>query len=162
MAVGSRAVVQVRDYAPSIAEAELTAIRVPSYQIDAANLATWLTGWGTYKTALAAIIEGVLAKEVVTIYDTILDSTTLPAVGAQRERKILLTYVGDTTGFKYSQEIGTADLSVLTLGSKDSIELADGGVMAAYVAAFEAIARSPKDDAETVTVIGAKHVGRNT
>lgn len=162
MAVGSRATLQVRDHSPSLAYAEYGAVRVPSYQIDAANLATWLTGWGAYKTALAAIIEGVLSKEVVTIYDTILDSTTLPAAGAQRERKVLMTYVGDDTGFKYSQEIPTADLSVLTLLPNDQIELADGGVMAAYVTAFEAIARSPKDDAEEVTVIGAKHVGRNT
>lgn len=162
MAVGSRATLQVRDYSPSLAYAEYGSVRVPSYQIDAANLATWLTGWGAYKTALNAIIEGILAKENIVLYDTILDSATLPAEGAQRERKLLLTYVGDTTGFKFSQEIPTADLSALTLLPNDQVELADGGVMAAYVTAFEAIARNPKDDAETVTVIGAKHVGRNT
>jgi hypothetical protein len=162
MAVGSRATLQVRDYSPSLAYAEYGSVRLPSYQIDAANLATWLTGWGAYKTALAGIIEGVLAKESVTIYDTILDSTTLPAESAQRERKIMMTYVGDNTGFKFFQEIPTADLAALTLLPNDQIELADGGVMAAYVSGFEALARNPKDDAETVTVIGAKHVGRNT
>lgn len=161
MAVGSSAHLQVRDYGPSAADAEISQLNVPSYQIDAANLATWLTGWGDFKTATDAIILGVLAKETVTIYDTILSGAVPASPFAQRELKMLVTYQGDTTLKKFRVEVPTPDLAALTLAADDSVVLADAGVMAAWVTAFEAIARNPEDDAETVTVIGARIVGRN-
>lgn len=161
MAVGSSAYLQVRDYAAEPKNAELTGIRVPSYQIDAANLATWLTGWGTFKSTTDAIILGVQSHEKVTIYDTVLSSAVPTNPFAQREIKMLVSYVGDTTGRKRSLEIPTPDLTALTLTGKDEVTLVDGGVMEAWVTAFEAIARMPDDDAETVTVTGAEIVGRN-
>lgn len=161
MAIGSSAHLQIRDYAATADESEISQVNVPSYQIDAANLATWLTGWGALKTALDAIILGVQAKETVTIYDTVLSGAVPASPFAQRELKLLVTYQGDTTLKKFRSEIPTPDLAALTLAAGDSVVLADGGVMAAFVTAFEAIARNPEDDTETVTVIGAKLVGRN-
>lgn len=161
MAVGSSAVLQIRDYADEPQNAELSPIIVPSYQIDAANLATWLTGWGTFKTTTDAIILGVQAQEVINIYNTALSGALPASPFAQRELKIRVSYQGDTSLRKRGIEIPTPDLASLTLTGKDNVVLADGGIMAAWVAAFEAIARMSDDDAEEVTVIGAKVVGRN-
>lgn len=161
MPAGSNAYLSVRDYAAEPANAELSGVAIPSYQIDAANLATWLTGWGSLKTALDAIILGVQASEKVTIYDTVLSSAVPTSPFAQRELKILVRYQGDTTGRKRSFEIPTPDLAALTLTGKDNVVLADGGVMAAFVTAWEDVARMPDDDTETVTITGAEVVGRN-
>ena len=161
MPAGSVANLSIRDYGVDLDSTELSSVRTPSYQIDAANLATWLTGWGALKTALDAIILGVQHKEHIAIYDTLLSSAVPVSPFAQRELKILVTYVGNTTGKALQYEIPTPDLAALTLGAQDSIVLADAGVMAAYVTADEAIRRMPEDDAEEVTIQGARLVGRN-
>jgi len=161
MAIGSKATVQVRDYGADVDDAELSAVAVPSYQIDAANLATWLTGWGDFKTALDAIHIGVQAKETVLIYNTVLSSAVPASVWANRELKLLVTYEGDTLGEKFRISVPCPDLDNLTLLANDKVDIADGGIMAAFVTAFEAIARSPHDESETVTVTGAEIVGRN-
>jgi len=161
MAAGSYANLTYLDFS-----SEKSVNKVPSYQIDAANLATWLTGWGSYKTASAAITLGTQQKEQVVIYDTILSNSLPASQVAQRESKLLIRFRGDTDGELFTLTIPTVDLSVLTfaagaLGNTDYIVLTDGGVMAAWVSAFEAIARSPRNDAETVTVESAQAVGRN-
>jgi hypothetical protein len=73
----------------------------------------------------------------------------------------MVTYQGNDTLRKRRIEIPTPDLTALTLIGKDNVVLDDAGVMAAWVTAFEALARMGDDDAEEVTVIGAKVVGRN-
>lgn len=91
---------------------------------------------------------------------------------AQREAKWLVTYrdntefldVGDTienTGFGnlYSVEIPTADLDLLENNS-DSLVLDDGGVVAAFVTAFEAFQNSPTGGNE-ISVVSIRHVGRS-
>lgn len=161
MAAGSRAVLTVRDFATQLKDTETSPVNLTSYQIDAANLATWLTGFGTYKTALQAICLGVFAKEVVVIYDTLLSGAIPTSPYANRESKILMTAVGDTTGKPTRWEIPAPNLAALTRVGKDGIELADAGVMAAYVAADEALRRMPEDDTETVTIASAQLVGRN-
>lgn len=147
----------------SIVQKERSPVAFNTYQIDAANLATWLTGWGAFKTALDAIILGVLAKEVVALYDTDLSGAMPTSPFARRETKLLLRYSGNVTGDVFRIEIPTPDLAALTYSSGDEnfINLADGGVMAQFVTDFESIARSPDDDSETVTVISAQVVGRN-
>jgi len=77
---------------------------------------------------------------------------------AQRENKWLVRY-HDTSGVKFSVEIPTADLSLLTEGT-EFLKLADGGVIAAFVSAFEAVVRSPDDPTHTVTVDSIQFVGR--
>lgn len=160
MPVGSSATLQIRDYADAAENAELSPLIVPSYQIDAANLATWLTGWGTLKTATDAIILGVMAAETVNIYNTTLSGALPASQFAQRELKLRVTYQGDTSLRKRRVEVPTPDLASLTLVGKDNISFSTG-VMATWVTAFEALARMSDNDAETVTVIGIKVVGRN-
>lgn len=129
--------------------------------ITAVSLPGFLTDLGAYRTALDAIIIGVIHKEKWVGDETVLTNVPPASNLAQRELKILLQYVGDTSQKKFTIEVACPDLAALTLVGKDDVELADAGIMAAYVTAFEQIARSPDDDTETVTVTGARIVGRN-
>lgn len=77
---------------------------------------------------------------------------------SQRENKWLVRY-HDADGTKFSLEVPTADLSLLDAGT-EFLNLADGGVIAAFVAAFEAVAKSPDDPTLAVTVDSIQFVGR--
>lgn len=139
---------------------ELSPHRFYHGPLTVGTLAGFLTEFGDYKTALDAIVLGTLAKEKIVLDDTIL-SAAIPANNfAQRELKLLIRYTGDTSGKVYTLEIPTPDLSALELVG-DFVNIADAGVMAAWVTEFEGIARTPDDDTETVTVVSAQVVGRN-
>lgn len=164
MAVGSSAVLQIRDYADEPENAELSPIIVPSYQIDAANLATWLTGWGAVKTAVAALCLGVQAQESINIYNTALSLAAATDPFAQRELKIRLSYRGNDTFRSRKMDVPCPDLDAITLYGKDNVLLDDSAgtnVMAPLVTALEAIMRMSDDDSEEVTFTGAKVVGKN-
>jgi len=99
---------------------------------------------------------------------------------AQRESKWLITY-RDTVQFLdennlianpgylkvFTTEIPAAKLSLLSNNS-DELNLSDGGVVQAFVASFEANARSPYNHSNVLTtppatwlkVLSIKHVGR--
>jgi hypothetical protein len=101
---------------------------------------------------------------------------------AQREAKWLITYQ-DTLQFLdeantianpgylkvFNTEIPCADLSLLPEG-KEELDLVDGGVVAAFVASFEANARSPYNHthgktsppASVVKVLSIRHAGRRS
>ena len=98
---------------------------------------------------------------------------------AQRETKWLVTYqdavpyldaLGTIANPGYlkifTADIPCADLSLLPDG-KSELDLADGGVVEAFVDAWEANARTPYNhtsayvQAVRVTVLSIKHVGRN-
>lgn len=132
-------------------------------QIDAANLGTWLTQWGTFKSATDAICAGTLRHEKISIYDTFLSAVIPTDNFARRELKLLISYQGDSTGRRWTMEFPCPQLDVLTMETGDAnyVNLADAGVMAAWVSAFVDIARAPDDDTETVTVLSARVVGRN-
>lgn len=77
---------------------------------------------------------------------------------AQRENKWLVRY-HDSVGTKFTLEIPTADLSLLDTGT-EFLNLADGGPIAAFVTAFEAVVKSPDDPTLTVTLDSMQFVGR--
>jgi len=147
----------------SIVAKETSPLNLSTYTIDAASLAGWLTAWGNFKTATDAICSGVLAKETVRIYETELSAALPVSQWARRELKMLVTYVGDTSGKKFHIEMPCPDLDALTLETGDAnfVNIADAGVMAAWVVEFENLARSPEDETETVTILSAQIVGRN-
>lgn len=146
----------------SVVVKETSHFGIPHGVIDVASLPAFLTNWGAYKTALIAILEGTLRHEVVKIYDVQLDAT-IPGNLARRELKMLVTYTGDTTGDKFSMEIACPDLAALTMESGDAnyVQLADGGVMAAFVTAHAALVTSPDDDTEATTIQSVQIKGRN-
>jgi len=149
-------VLSIRDYSK-----ELSRFTVNFAGITVGNLGDILSQWGALKTATDAIILGVEAKEQLVLDNTILSAAVPASPFAQRELKLEITYVGDTTQKVFQLEIPTPDLAALTLNNTDEVVLADGGVMAAWVTAFETIAKSPDDDTETVTVVQALVKGRN-
>lgn len=144
---------------------EKSTARIPTIQVDAANLAQFLTDFGAYKTAIGNLTLGNLQKELVSLYDT--DISNAPATDpvAQRELKLKVRYYGNTSGTEWFFTIPCPDLPNLPFadgvdGKSDYLVLADGGIVAAFVTAFETIARDP-DDTEDVTVKSIQVVGRN-
>jgi len=77
---------------------------------------------------------------------------------AQRENKWLVRY-HDSGGVKFTLEVPTADLSLLDQGT-EFLNLADAGPIAAFVAAFEAVVKSPDDPTLSVVVDSIQFVGR--
>jgi hypothetical protein len=139
---------------------ELSGFTVHNGAITVGSIAGYLGQVGTLRSATDAIVLGVIAKEKLTMDDTVI-STDLPDnVFAQRELKALITYVGNTSGKTFQIEIPTFDPTGRLLGNSDMIDLTEAA-MAAWVSAFTAIGRSPDSDAETVTVISGQLVGRN-
>jgi hypothetical protein len=133
-----------------------------TYATTVVSLPDLLIDWGALKTAIDAISLCEMASERLVMDETVL-STARPTAGyAVRELKLRIDYSGDVSGKKYSVTIPGPDINNLTyLGETDFIDIADGGIMAAFVTAFETFVRTPDDDTETVTVLAAEVVGRN-
>ncbi len=158
MAIGSTVTLRVQ----SIVKLETSPVNISSYQIDAANLTAWNLNWTNFKAATDAIILGVLQHESIRIYDTLISAVMPVSNNARRELKLLVRYLG-SNGKNYRMEVPTPDLAVLTLesGNANFVNIADAGVMAAWVVEFESISRAPDDDTVTVTVQSVQVVGRN-
>lgn len=147
----------------SIVKKETSHFSFENLVLNAANVAQYVTDFDTFTTALDAIIRGVIRLEVVKFVDDLV-STAMPASqDARRELKLLIRYVGATSEATATMEIATPDLSVLTLESGDAnfVVLADAGVMAAFVTAFETVVKYPGEPTEAVTISSAQIVGRN-
>jgi len=130
--------------------------------ITAGTIAGFLTQFGALRTAIEGITRGVVAKESWVGDDTVLSNTPPADAEAHREKKWLVRYIGDTSDKVYTLEIATAELDGGHLQPlSDFADLTETD-MAAFVTAFEAIARAPEDDTETVTVQSIQFVGRNT
>ena len=130
--------------------------------ITAVSIAGFLTAFGALRTAIEGITLGVVSQEAWVGDRTLLSNTPPTDPLAQRENKWLERYTGDTSGKLFQIEIGTAELAGgHLLPMSDFADLTETD-MAAFVTAFEAIARTPDDDTETVTVQSIQFVGRRT
>jgi hypothetical protein len=127
--------------------------------ITAVSIAGFLSQFGDWKTALGNIILGTVAKDRWVGDATDISNTPPGDANAQIELKWLVTYEADTTKKRFRQELPTADPSK-TIPGTDKADLTDTDV-AAYVTAFEAVAKSPDDDTESVSVLDMTLVGRN-
>jgi len=150
-----KAIFQLLDYSN---EKSTTTVYVGP--ITAGTIAGFLTQFGALRTAIEGITRGVVSKESWVGDDTPLSSTPPTDEEAQREDKWLVRYVGDTSEKVYTLEIATSLRTGQMLPMSDFADLTSTE-MAAFVAAFEAIARTPDDDTETVTVQSIQFVGRN-
>jgi hypothetical protein len=136
----------------------------PHGALTVASLPGFLTEFGALRTAVTGLTRGTLSKEKIVLDETVL-STAVPGDNlAQRENKFLVVYRDTTSGKTYTMTIPTADLAVVEFapGGGDVIILNDAGPVAAFVAAFEAIARSPESDTHNVEVMQMRFVGRNS
>lgn len=127
--------------------------------ITALNIAGVLAQIGDWRTALGNIIVGVLKSDAVVLDRNQYTNTPPSDTNAQVEMKWLVSYEGNTSKKRFRTELPTADTSLLIPGT-DKADLTDTNV-AAYVTAFEALAKSPDDPAEGVNVLDIRLVGRN-
>jgi len=144
----------IRDYSN-----ETSNFGVTSIEGNAANLTAQLA----LQTALSSAIEnlsiGHLDKYTYAIEG--LNSPITPSNPyAQRELKWLVQYVGDTSGKVFSIEIACPNVTDNVVPNSDVANLASDDWVA-FVEAFEDYVRSPDNGTETVTVTGARLVGRN-
>jgi len=142
------------------ASGEYSPFKVPINNLTGANYATNLGLITALQNALLAITLGNIASRAIAAEQTDINDTAVANQFAQRELKALVVYEGDTSGIKYTIEIPTFDPTGRMIAGTDLIDLTDTEV-AAFVAAFEAIARTPNSDTETVTVLEMRLVGRN-
>ncbi len=139
---------------------ESATFAIPIATISAANLVAKLALVATLRTALAAVVIGVDAKQEITLKRDVFSANPASSTLAQRENKWLIRYVGNTSNKKFQAAIPTADWSLLP----DHSEFLDltAGVGMDLKDAFEAIAVSPDSDAETVTVTSIQKVSYTT
>lgn len=128
--------------------------------ITAVSLPGFLTELGDLRTATDAISLCTLSDEKWVGDETALSNVVPTDHYARREIKLRVNYQGNDTGKLFHVTVPGPDIANLDYSGED-VNIADAGIMAAWVAAFEAIARSPNDDTENVTVVSAKIVGRN-
>jgi len=147
----------------SIVEKERSHFGFSHEVLTAANIVAWKATFDTFTTALDAIILGVIRQEVIKIYDDRISSAMPASNQARREIKLLVRYIGATSGDKFTLEVPTPDLAALTMETGDAnfVNIADAGVMATFVTEFEVVVRSPNDPTEAVTVDSVQVVGRN-
>lgn len=141
--------------------------------ITAASLPGTLTQFGALRTAIEGITLGSISDEALYVNRTKVTNIPATDASAQRERKWLVKYE-DTTEFfdapvnaipnagykkQFNVEIGTADFTTANLPNNGDEALLSQTQIAAFVTAFEALARSPYGGAVNITQILA--VGRN-
>lgn len=152
---------------------ERSAMSFITGDVTAVSLPGLLTQFGALRTAVDGITLGTIVEEAQYVFKTKLSNTVPTDKNAQRERKWLVTYE-DTTAFfddpinaipnagyrkVFNLEIPTADASKLpTTVNTDEADLTQTEI-AAFVTAYEAIARSPYGG--DVNVLRMQLVGRN-
>jgi len=139
-----------RDYEGSLGTTEIN-----TGLVTALTLPALLTQVGDLRTAIDAIVIGVIADERQTVFNTILSQDYPASQNAQRGNKWVV-YYHDTTQFfdapvnaipnagylkPFHIMIPTADNTLLADNEKDLDITANPGL--AFVTAFEAVAKSP-------------------
>ena len=139
---------------------ELSSFQIPIIDTNAANFDANTTLMDTLITKLDALTDGLQVKQSRSHLVSGAGSGNSAIPAAQREAKWLITFSDDVTGKQYQREIPCAVLSATTM-LQDVEGNANWGnaVWTDFKAAFEAVAESPVGNA--VTLIGARHVGRN-
>jgi len=145
-------------------DGEKSTMAVNVVEITELTLAAQAIALGNLRTALNDITLSVVSKSAVT--DNLWDTKFVPTDQfAQRETKWVVV-VQDSGGNIYkANEIPTADLSLLSGGQKylvkgGTIQVPDpDGFVAAFVTAYEAVAKSSSGDA--LTVVDMFQAGRN-
>lgn len=153
MAVGKYSV-SYRDFS-----GETSPFNVFHAELNAGNFAAVGAQLQTLGTATNALSRGQPAKSTLIAQINTISGANATDPVAQRESKWLVTYRDTTTEKLYTLEIPCADLTTDNLlGNTDQANLASTE-WAAWVTAFEAVAKSEVGNA--VEVVRAQHVGRN-
>ena len=150
--MGSVYVRSMTDY-----DGENTTFRVNATTLTAANFDAQVALNVALGVAIVGITHGALQK--ISYGNEILSPATCEEPQAQRELKWLIRYRDDITGNPYTVELGTADTAALDPNNRGYAEIGDGGVVDAFVTAFEAYVLSPAGNA--VSIDSIQLVGRN-
>jgi len=142
------------------ASQETSSFGVVSTDLTAANFDAQATSFASLQSAVDNLSIATLRTTSRAITPDVPNNVVPTNPYAQRELKWLVSYTGDTSGKEFQIEIPAADLTDNLVAGTDLADLTSTD-WAAFITAFEAFARSPDDDTETVTVIGARVVGRN-
>lgn len=146
---------------------EKSSIEVYTGAITAISIGGFLTQFGTFQTECDKLTLGARMQQSW-IGDLTTVSNTWPTDrAAQRENKLLVDYRDTVTEEVFTLTIPTVDFSKLNFvpGGGDAVQFQAPGAHAdvvTWVTAFEAMARTPRSDANAVEVIGMRYVGRNT
>lgn len=137
-------------------EKSSTSIGVPGYNV--LNNAQTLTDIGALRAAMAGISAGAIVQENLTWFATKYNAATPTDPAAQRENKWLVRLMDDVTFAEYRIEVPCADIAAVTfIEGTDNAALGEAP-MDAFVAALEAVYRTP--DGNTATVLQVSYVGR--
>jgi len=145
---------QITDYSN-----EKSSFGVTSITATAGNLAAQQTLAANLAAAVVDLTIGEVTKQQMSL--VILDTPAIPTSPyAQRELKWLVQYIGDASGKIFNTEIAAPNITDNVAANTDIADLTSAD-WAAFKTAFEAFVRSPDNGTETVTVLGARVVGRN-
>jgi len=139
--------------------------------VTAVSLPGLLTNIAAYVAAVDGITLGTIRDDTLIAYSTNRSSVPPADVNAQRERKWLVRYIDDLPFFDdpvnaipnagfgqaFTFTIPTADIGGANLVPNTDLGLLTDTQMAAFVTAFEALARSPYGG--TVELISMEAVG---
>lgn len=139
---------------------EKSTVKVHNGSITALTIAAYLDQLDDLRTATDAITLGVRTGQTWVGDADILAAAPPTNEFAQRELKWLVRYENAVSHNIYTMEIPTADPTGRLQPGSDKVNLAQTEV-AAWIAAFEAIARSPENDVDGVNVLDITLVGRN-
>lgn len=139
---------------------EKSSVQVYNGSITALTIGAFLTQFAALRNAIDGITLGTIHKEKWTGDDTLL-SNVLPANEfAQRELKWLVKYRNIVNNGIFTLEVPTADPTGRLLPGSDVADLTETN-MAAFVTAFETIARTPDNDIDGTDIMEVRLVGRN-
>lgn len=140
-------------------DGENTQFRVNVADLNAGNFAAELV----LQAALGAAINDMVTGTLQTIRygnETLANYAAPTDPFSQRELKWLVRYHDATTGKNFRVELGTADLANLDPNNRDRAYIGDGGVVDAFVDAFEAYVLAP-ETGNAVVIDSIVPVGRN-
>jgi len=143
---------------------EVGTVRFFGKTITAANHDAQVALWATLLTKMDGIALGARLK------DRYNDETTYtvaqPSNGAAREFKLLVQMRNSVTGRRFTFTIPTLNPALVeyvqNISAKDAVLIDSPQAIADFVTAAEAFVVDPLGEANAVTVIGLKAVGRNT
>lgn len=144
---------------------EKSPIKLFNGAVTASSIAGFVTDIGSLRALFAAAILGTISTEMWVGDKTLISNTRPTDPDAQRERKGLVVYTGNTTGKKFSFTIPTIRTKTsggasLIVPGTDLFNLTLAPI-AALVAGINSFARTPDDDTEAITVQEIRLVGRN-
>lgn len=142
---------------------ERKSVKINVGELTAVSLPGFLTNLAAWETALDNVTLGTRAKSSWGA-ETVVSNTKPVDKDAQIETEMLVSYMDDTTEAPYTFRITTVDYTAFNYGTGsagDEVIISGAGASAAttaFITAFEDIARSPDNDANTVTITGMRVV----